>query len=208
MGGGERYRPALSQGDQGGRRQRGAFNRIGATADLVQQHEGSIVRLIQYLSQHANVSAEGREARGDRLLVSDVGVHAPEDRQRASLAHRRDNAGSGKRSGQTDRFEQDGLSAGVWTGDQQSALLQRELQVEGDHLDRSRQEKRMSPVHDSERSGRFGYRRLFASYRDGVSGAGDHVIHPNAHLDNLPEYGEMRSEQVGELPEHPERFPL
>ena len=66
----------------------------------------------------------------------------------------------------------------------------------------------MPPVHDPERSGRFGYARLFASHRDGVSGSGDQIINPNAHLNDFPEYGKMRSEQVGELPKHPERLPL
>ena len=57
--------PRAGERHQRGRRQRGAFGRIGAAADLVQQHQRRVVGVVQDPPQHAHVRAEGREARGD-----------------------------------------------------------------------------------------------------------------------------------------------
>ena len=59
------------------------FDRIGPASNLIQQHQGPFVRLIQYATQHAHVRAEGGETGRDGLAVSNVGVELPKDREPA-----------------------------------------------------------------------------------------------------------------------------
>ena len=62
--------------------ERAAFDRIGARADLVEQHERRALQVAIHRRDVRDVPRERAQARGNRLLVADVGEDRPEDRQR------------------------------------------------------------------------------------------------------------------------------
>ncbi len=98
-----------------------------------------------------DVRAEGRKARGDGLPVADVGVEAPEHRQPAPGADRRNDPALRQGSGETDRLEEHGLAAGVGTADEQRAFVGGELEVEGHDRFLAGEQQRMAPAYDDER---------------------------------------------------------
>jgi hypothetical protein len=62
------------------RRQRAALGGVRAAADLVDQRQARVVRLLQDLPQVPEVGGEGGETRLDRLLVANVGEDVTEYR--------------------------------------------------------------------------------------------------------------------------------
>ena len=113
--------------------ERAAFDRIGARADFVEQHQRRrrpAPRSIDAMLR--DVRREGAQARLDRLLVADVGEQRPEHRQRAIRRP------AGMRSPacaiiaqQPGGLQRDGLAAGVRPGDEQDRRRR-------NHLDRHR----------------------------------------------------------------------
>ena len=160
-------------------------------------------------AQHRDVRAEGRQAGRDGLPVADVGEEAAEDRQPAPGAHRRNDPALRQRGGQPHRLEQHGLAAGVRPADEQGPL-------------RRRSSSRSNGTTGSEPASSSGWRPFtirsaagagatvghLALDGDRVAGAGDQVVHRDAHLDRAPDGGQLRPQQFGELAEHPQRLPL
>ena len=66
-------RAALPEVIDDGRAERAAFDRIGAAADFVEQHERRQLERAIHRDEVGDVRGERAEARGDRLLVADVG---------------------------------------------------------------------------------------------------------------------------------------
>ena len=83
-----------------------AFGRVGAGADLVEEHERGPREGARHLDDGGEVRRERREVLGDRLLVADVGEHASEDREAAAGAGGNVEAALGH-----EREEADGLRA-------------------------------------------------------------------------------------------------
>ena len=77
-------RAALAEVIDDGRAERAAFDRIGAAADLVEQHERRQLERAIHLDDVGDVRRERAEARRDRLLVADVREDRPERRERAA----------------------------------------------------------------------------------------------------------------------------
>ena len=63
-----------------------ALGRVGAGADLVEEHERGPREVARHLDDRGEVRGEGRQVLRDRLLVADVGEDAAEDRQPAARA--------------------------------------------------------------------------------------------------------------------------
>ena len=77
---GRRNHPAAqlpTEFDDGGS-QRRALRRVGARAQLVEQHQRPVVALGDHVHNGAHVAGKGGQALGDRLLVADVGENGVE----------------------------------------------------------------------------------------------------------------------------------
>src|SRR5206468_5393323 len=56
---------------------------VGARSHLVEEDESRAIEVARHLYDRRQVRGEGRQVGRDRLLVTDVGVDLPEDRQPA-----------------------------------------------------------------------------------------------------------------------------
>src|SRR4029453_16961359 len=104
--------------------------RIGAGAELVDEHERLWRRGNQNLTEILEMRAERRETRLDRLLVTDVGKQVVEDGDAASGGDRRGHSGLHERRDERDRLEQYRLSASVRPGHEQRPLARTHLEIE------------------------------------------------------------------------------
>ena len=129
MGGGRHKTAHGPDGLDNGGGQRRALHRVGARAQLVEENEGAVVRLLQNGDDVHHVGGEGGQGLVDGLLVADVrhdhGAHldggavSGGDMQ-AALSHK---------SQQAQRFQGDGLAAGVGAGDDQRVKVPAQRQI-------------------------------------------------------------------------------
>ena len=63
--------------------ERSPLGRVGARSHLVEEHESRTIQLARHLHDGRQVRGEGRQVGRDRLLVADIGVDLPEDREPA-----------------------------------------------------------------------------------------------------------------------------
>jgi len=82
----------------------GAFDRISARAELVDQHQRAIGGRSEHLGQILDVSAESRQAGKDRLFVADVGVDVVKDGDPRTRIDWRRYSGLDKRRKKSKRF--------------------------------------------------------------------------------------------------------
>ncbi len=143
---------AIAQVIQQRHGQRRAFLRIGARAQLVEQHQALRVGLLQDVDDVGHVAGEGAEALLDALLVADVGVDAFEDTQLAALVNREHHARLRHERQQADGLERDCLAARVGPRDHDEVGVVIEIDVNGH--DRLLIEQRMTrPVQVDDRAG-------------------------------------------------------
>ena len=119
--------------DDGGSQGR-ALDGVGARAQLIEEDEGLVVRLLQNAHNVHHVGREGGEALGDGLLVADIGQYAVENHHCAVVRHRNVESTLGHQSQQTDGLQGDGLAAGVGAGDDQGIKIPAQVQVVGHRL--------------------------------------------------------------------------
>src|SRR5439155_18073038 len=84
-------------------------------------------------AQHRDVRREGRETRGDRLPVADVGEDAGVQREPGVRPDRRNHAALRQQRQQPHRLDEHGLAAGVRSRDQHRELIGRKLEIEWHH---------------------------------------------------------------------------
>jgi len=78
--------PAFQQVGEHRPRQRGAFLRVGARAELVQQHQRAVIRALEDAHKLADVPGERGKRLLDGLFIADVGENVAEQAQaRAGL---------------------------------------------------------------------------------------------------------------------------
>ena len=178
--------------------ERRALRGIGARSELVDQHERIGRRVTQDLAEVLDVRAERREARLDRLLVTDVGEHVVESWDAAAGADGCRHARLRERRQKAERFEQDRLAAGVRAGHEERSLVGVHRQVERNDVHALREQQRMASVVDLET--RAGVDELCrrAGVRVGESRAGEQAV----ELDERGQRGNhsvaMRAQRVGE----------
>jgi hypothetical protein len=127
-----------------------AFAWIGTCAELVHQHQGISRGALEDLSKISQVRTEGRETRLDRLLVADVGEDVVEQCDTTLRTHGCRNAGLRQSGDEAECLEKHGLAPGVRAGDEESALLAAELEVERDDAVPPREQERMAAVTNGE----------------------------------------------------------
>ena len=89
--------------DDGGGQGR-TLRRVSARAQLVKEHQGSVVALGYHIHNGAHVAGEGGKALGNGLLVADVGKNGLKGRKSAPVSRRNVQAALGHQGEQTDGF--------------------------------------------------------------------------------------------------------
>ena len=84
-----------------------------------------------------DVRGERAEARGDRLLVADVGEDRPERREPAARLDRNQQTGLRHERQQAERLERDGLAARVRAGDDERPRRRHDDEIRGDRRRRA-----------------------------------------------------------------------
>ena len=123
MGGGHDAAAFLPQRLDDRHRQGGALGRVGARAQLVQQHQRVRPRLFQYLHDIGDMPRKGGKALLNALLVADVHQDIPEQADLAALGGRDQKAAGGHGQQQARRFQADRLAAGVGAGDDHGVIV-------------------------------------------------------------------------------------
>ena len=111
-----------------------ALDRVGARAQLVEKDEGIAVRLVEDIDNGLHVRGEGGKALLDALLVADVGEDAGKDAHRAAVARGNVQSALRHQAEETERFETDGLAAGVGACDDEGIEAAAHLNVDGHGL--------------------------------------------------------------------------
>ena len=205
-GQGERPAPGKPHERRGG--QRRPFGGIGPAPDLVEEDERGVVGMVKNPAKHPNVRAERRETRRDRLAVADVGIEAAEDRETGARPHRRHDAALRQRGGETHRLEEHRLAAGIGTTDEERAFVGAEVEIERYHRSGTGKEKRVTPAADRQRGNPDLHLGHLTLHDHRVARPGDEIVHRDEHLDQVAERLELRTQDIGELAQHPERLPL
>jgi len=115
-------------------RQRRALGRVGARAQLVEQHQRSGRDVFQDLDDVRHVGRERGERLLDGLLVADVGEHFVEDCKLGAEVRGHTEARLCHQRHEPHRLHRDGLAAGVGAGDDERRKLAAHPQVDGHHL--------------------------------------------------------------------------
>ena len=123
VGGGHQQNAAAAQLLDDGDGQSRAFGRVGAGAQLVQQHKGAGGGQFQNAGDLGHVAREGGQALLDALLVADVHQILLKDADLAALVRRDQKAALGHGAEQTGRLEGDGLAAGVGAGNDEGIVV-------------------------------------------------------------------------------------
>ena len=124
-----------------------ALRRIGAGADLVEQNQPREGQPAIHRHDVAQMSREGAQVGGDRLLVADVREDGSEDRDHGAGGGRDVQSGLRHEGEQPGRLQRDGLPAGVRAGDDQGAVARSEDDVDGNRFGRSfRRRGRLQPA--------------------------------------------------------------
>ncbi len=93
--------------------ERGAFGRISSGSKLIEQHQRLAVGSIENVYYLPHVCGKGAEALLNALLVADIGIHLPENRDLRILTRRDMNPALGHQHQQACGFEHDGFAARV-----------------------------------------------------------------------------------------------
>ena len=100
-----------------GRSQSRTLSRVGARAQLIEEHQSSVIALRHHIHDGSHVAGEGRKALGNGLLVADIRENGLEGRKSAAVSRGNVQAALGHQGEQTDGFQGDGFAAGVGAGD-------------------------------------------------------------------------------------------
>ena len=134
MRGREGVDPALQERIENRHRQRRALSRVGARAELVEQHQRARRDLIQNAHDVRHVRGEGRKRLLDRLLVADVGKYLVKNRKFRAVGRGNLHARLRHQRQKTDGLERYGLAAGVRAGDHQRGEVLAHPDRGGHHL--------------------------------------------------------------------------
>ena len=113
--------------------ERRALGRVGPRAQLVEQDEGARASRLDDPDDRAEVTREGRERLGDRLLVADIGEEVAPDREPAARLGRHVQTGLVHQAEQAERPQGDRLATGVRAGDHERGIAVAQSDVDRDH---------------------------------------------------------------------------
>jgi hypothetical protein len=151
------------------------------------------------LGEILQMRAERRQARLDRLLVSDIGERVVEDRDAALRTDRRRDSGLRQRRQQTDRLEQDGLAACVRPGHEERSLVRIHRQIERNDISTLRDEQRVAAVLHVEPLARRDERRGRAGECVGETCAGEQRVELDERVERRDNFVAPRAQLVGQL---------
>ncbi|MPM18475.1 hypothetical protein SDC9_64886 [bioreactor metagenome] len=114
--------------------QRRALHRVRSRAQFVEQYKGPPVRLLENLNNAGHVGGEGGQALLDALLVSHVRQHPLVYGNLAPRRRRNVQPALGHQCQKAQRFQADGLSAGVGAGDDQRVEAVADFNIDGHGL--------------------------------------------------------------------------
>ena len=117
-GGGDAGPGGAGVGDDGDG-QRRPLHRVRAGPQLVEEHQGPAVRLLQYTDDVGHVCREGGQALFDALFVADVREHPVIDADGTARGGGDLEAALGHQGEKAQGFERHRLAAGVGAGDYQ-----------------------------------------------------------------------------------------
>ena len=203
--GGHDQRPALGERLENRAGQGRAFVRIGAGAQLVEQHEGAGVRLGEHLADLFDEGGEGREVLGDRLVVADHGEDPLEDRYARAFGRGDVAAGLGHEREQGEGLERDGLAARVGPGNQQQRPVGGELEIHRHDLARGvapalREEQRVACGLEVDAALAIEGRPR-GLHAVGEVGAGEHPVQGAERLHERGQLVAPRAHRLGQLGE-------
>jgi len=130
VGRGDHHRPALAEVVDDGDTEPTSLRRVGSRTHLVQKHQCRHGQVLCHLDDRGQVGREGGQVGCDRLLVSDVGVDALEDRELAARGHRDVQAALGHQREQANRLQRHRLPARVGAADDQHRRARSHSQVD------------------------------------------------------------------------------
>ena len=152
-------------------RQRGAFLRVGACAHFIQQDQRAAVGVTQDANYVPHVRPECGYGFGDALRIANVGEHAGEHGQAASVVRRDLQPGLVHERRQAHRFHGYGFAAGVGAGDYERRPFAPESERQRHGV---RAEKRVSRANQPDA---LADRRLRRVETTGVARAGEREVH-------------------------------
>ena len=206
VGRGHHQCPASLEGLEDGLRQRRPFVRIRARAELVQEHEGVVVHVLEHVAHLADEGRERREILGDALLVPDHGDEARDQRQAASLRGRNVAPNLRHQHEEPEGFERDRLAAGVRAGHDEEGPLAAEFEI-----DRDDGPSRIAPALGQKERVARGAERHHSRVQDGVRrvhplgepGARDDPVELAEVRDQALDLGQASPDGLAELGQEP-----
>ena len=127
-------RPLAAQCLQNGHGERGALDRVRPRAELIQQDQAGCIGLFKDFDNIRHMGGKRREGLLDALFIADIRQHMVENRNLAVVRHGQQQAAHRHQRQQTNRFQRNGLAAGIRTGDHQGIKMQAEFNVGRHHL--------------------------------------------------------------------------
>ena len=134
MRGRDHARAAIGERLEAGLRDGGALARVGARADLVEQHQRARAGFVDDAREVGHVRGERREALADVLLVADVGEHRVEPIDPRAGLGRHEQARAHAERRERDGLERDRLAPGVRPGEHEHVVALAEARVVRDGL--------------------------------------------------------------------------
>ena len=116
-----------------GRSQSRALSRVGARAQLIEEHQSPVIALRHHIHDGSHMAGEGGKALGNGLLIADIRENGLEGRKGAAVSRGNVQAALGHQGEQTDGFQGDGFAAGVGAGDDHGIKIRAQADGNGNH---------------------------------------------------------------------------
>jgi hypothetical protein len=178
-------------------RERGAFDRIGPGAGLVEDDEAARSRLVSDRCEVGCMRGERREIALDRLRIANVGEDGAEARQARAVRGMDEEPRLREQRREPERLEGDRLPAGVRTGDRQAVLVVAKRQVDRHDVAMRELEERMANRAQDD-IGRAEHRSRGAMDACELRGGGVRIDARQRRLERRERVG-VRAHEVGEL---------
>ncbi|MNN35733.1 hypothetical protein D3C81_1495920 [compost metagenome] len=178
---GRRDHPAAKRMDMLQNRdgERRSFGRVGARAKFIQQYKALRRHPAQNRDDVRHMAGKRTQALFDALLIPDIGVNRVKNAKLAAVFGGNEQPGHRHQAKQTDRFQGDGLPAGVRTSYDNRRVLIPQLYVDG--YDLFRRNQRMTALLQLEVAAVV-HARKRSLQLPGQSGFGEHKIQLAQHI--------------------------
>ena len=134
MGGGGNFCALLMELLQNRHGERSAFDRVGARAQLVNQHKAVCIRLVQNADDVGHMRGESGEGLLNALLIPNIREHMCEDGNTALIRDRDHQTAHRHQREQAHGFDGYGLAARIGAGNHQRIKGFTQADIRGDDL--------------------------------------------------------------------------